>query len=279
MKLFKIQLFVLILFLFTNISFPWGEQGHHLIGKMAVRMLPKEMKDFKKWENYINDHSDDPDGRKKGDKTEPPKHFIDIDSYKEFMNGKMVTDLNELKKIYADSVILDYGIVPWATIETYNALVKAFKDKNKEKVMLYMSDLSHYVGDGNQPMHAVTNYNGQLTGQKGLHGRYEFSMLDSHLVEIEQSIKKVDVEYVKDKLAYIFDYISKANLISNVIYDADNQSYKIAGAREGSEYYKIMWFRTKDITELQINRSVSALVSLMYSAWVDGGKPAFNKLK
>ena len=45
--------------------------------------------------------------------------------------------------------------------------MKAFKEKDKDKVLLYASDLAHYVGDGHQPLHATINYNGQLSDQKG----------------------------------------------------------------------------------------------------------------
>ena len=88
----KLKSFVLIVIAFTNFIFGWGDQGHKLINNKAVALLPAELQSFTKWKDYITLHSVDPDNRKRDDKTEAPKHFIDIDFYKEFINGKMIED-------------------------------------------------------------------------------------------------------------------------------------------------------------------------------------------
>ena len=100
----------------------------------------------------------------------------------------MIEDKKELTAIYGDTMVTKQGILPWATLDTYNKLIQAFKDKNKDKVLLYTSDLGHYVGDGHQPMHTMLNYNGQLTGQKGVHARYEIKMVDKYIKDIDSSI-------------------------------------------------------------------------------------------
>ena len=44
--------------------------------------------------------------------------------------------------------------------------------------MLYAAILAHYVADGHVPLHAVVNYDGQLTGQQGLHSRWEAELFE-----------------------------------------------------------------------------------------------------
>jgi len=271
--------FIIIISLFTNSTFPWGDEGHSLIGRMSTQYFPKAMKEFTTYKDYLNEHSKDPDNRKKDDKSEGMKHFIDIDFYKEFQNGKMVFSKDSLLKSYTEKDINKNGILPWATLETYNKLTKAFKDKNKDKVLLYITDLSHYVGDGHQPMHSLTNYDGQLSGQKGLHFRYEITMVDAHIKELEASFKYKEVEYVANPLNFIFAYITNTNILSSIVFDADTYAFNLCKQRTGDEYYRLLWFRTSYITKLEINDAAYDLACLIYSAWKDAGKPSFKKIK
>lgn len=270
---------ILIICTFTNSTFPWGEEGHSLIGRMSTRYFPKEMKEFTTLKDYLSEHSKDADNRKKDDKSEGMKHFIDIDFYKEFQSGNMITNKDSLLILYSEKDINKNGILPWATLATYNNLIKAFKDKNKEKVLLYITDLSHYVGDGHQPMHSVTNYNGQLTDQKGLHFRYEITMVDAHIKDLENSFKYKEVEYIKRPLDFIFEYITNTNILSSIVFDADNYAFKLAKQRTGYEYYRLMWFKTSYITKLEVTEASYDLACLIYSAWKDAGKPTFGKIK
>lgn len=265
--------------LLTTSTFPWGDEGHSLIGRMSTRYFPKEMKAFIAYKDYLSEHSKDPDYRKKADKTEGMKHFIDIDFYKEFQTGKMVSNKDSLLKSYSAKDIDKNGILPWATLDTYNKLVKAFKDKDKEEVLLYISDLCHYVGDGHQPMHSLTNYDGQLTGQKGLHSRYEIKMTDAHITELENSFRYKEPEYIKNPLDFIFTYITNTNILSSIVFDADTYAFNICKKRSGDEYYRLMWFRTSYITKLEVNDAAYDLACLVYSAWTDAGKPSFKRIK
>jgi hypothetical protein len=126
-------------------------------------------------------------------------------------------------------------------------------------------------------MHTIVNYNGQYTGQKGIHGRYEIVMVDSNLAEISEDFRAESAVYVKDRLKFIFNYITDANSVVNLLFDADNYAFKMSDSREDSEYYRLMWFKLKYITETQIENASRDFASLFYSAWVDAGKPAFDE--
>jgi hypothetical protein len=275
----KIRSFILFVLAFSNFVFGWGDQGHKLIAKKAIASLPAEMKGYLQWQDYITIHSVDPDSRKKEDKTEGPKHFIDIDYYKEFNNGKIVEDKKELVALYGDSMVTRQGLLPWATLNSYNKLISALKEKNKDNILLYTSDLAHYVGDGHQPMHAMLNFNGQLSNQKGLHARYEINMVDKYLPEIESSIKNVNVTKVDSPMQFIFNYIANGNSVKYVLLGADIESTKLSGGTDNEEYLRLLWFKTQYVTELQFNTAVSDLTSLIYTAWLEAGKPDLTKIK
>jgi hypothetical protein len=274
----KIKILIILFFLSSSsgMLFAWGEEGHALIARKAVELLSDEMTDFKKWKQYIEDHSSDPDKRKKDDKSEEPKHYIDIDFYREFRMGEMIYDKEALVGRYGDSIVTAMGILPWATLDTYNGLVYAFKQKNRDRMLVYVTDLAHYVADGHQPMHTVLNYDGQLSNQKGLHARYEIHMVNKYLKELENSFYHQAPYYIDNPLDYIFYYITNANLISDLVFTADNAAVGQAGERDSDDYYKILWFRTKYITTMQMNNAANALASMIHSAWLDAGKPDLN---
>ncbi len=258
------------------IIYGWGGKGHKTISAFAMKLLPAEMKFSDQLKSAITEHSVDPDNRKRDDKTEGPKHFIDIDYYKEFADGIVIMSRDTLNKLYNEEVVTQQGILPWATEETFFKLVNAFKEKNKENVLLYASDLAHYVADGHQPLHATVNYNGQLTLQKGIHSRYEIDMVDKYLNVIQNSFEEIKPYYIKYVKDYIFDYIVEANNYVEMILSADKYASGKTGGTFDKEYYRLLWFKTKYVTISEINSAALCLSSLIYTAWVDAGKPVLE---
>lgn len=269
-KLSKLFLFLIIP---TIINYGWGDNGHKLITKHALKLLPSDINFTDKFKASIIEHSIDPDYRKKEDPSEPNKHFIDIDYYKEFLNGEMIISIDSLKKIYGDSIVTAMGILPWATTTTYSNLVEAFKSADREKILLYISDLSHYVEDGHQPLHSSINYNGQLTMQKGIHFRYEIEMIDKHLDEIDKQLKIISPVYVSNITEFVFNYIFESNFEVDILLTADKIATKFSNGKFDDGYYKLLWFRTKNLTIDKFEQASFSLASLIYSAWIDAGKP------
>lgn len=267
---------LLLISLAASVLLGWGNEGHKLINKKAIDLLPAEMSDFMKYQDYISMHAPDPDDRKKEDSTEPNKHYIDIDFYKEYNNGTLLRNKEELHKIYGDSVNT-LGVLPWATIETFNNLSKAFVERDRDKVLILAADLGHYVADGHQPMHTMVNYNGQLSGQKGIHMRYEVEMVDKYLDQLVNNYTNCSVKKIDEPLEFVFGYISNSNSVAEVIYDADLdllQKYSV----NQDEYLRLLWFRTNYITKILINTAAEDFASLLYTAWLNAGKPSLNEL-
>lgn len=280
MKSKAVLVSLILIFLNFTIIYPWGEKGHKLINEKAIEFLPDEMNYLKSFKNYIGEHASDADLRRDNgfDKTEAPRHYIDIDFYPEFLNAKMIYNKNELIKIYGEESVTKMGLLPWATLETFNNLKKSFEEKNRDKVLIYSADLGHYVGDGHQPFHTILNYNGQLTDQKGVHGRYESEMVNAYFNEISSSIASQTASYIQNPLDYIFDYLAASNSYSEVIFSADKIAFEQAKSHGSEDYYRIIWFRTKHLTKGLFSNASAALASLIYTAWVDAGKPNLNEL-
>ncbi|GAB6282967.1 MAG: hypothetical protein STSR0008_17210 [Ignavibacterium sp.] len=270
--------FIVLLSLQSNL-FPWGDKGHKLINKKAIEILPYEMNDFKIWIDFITEYSVDADERKSSIKDEYPKHFIDIDYYKEFNSGEMIYDKEFLISKYGNETVVKMGLLPWAIKDTYNNLKDAFKNKNKEKAMQMIADLGHYIADAHQPMHTVMNYDGQLTNQKGLHSRYEIKMIDEYLLDLENSIRIFSPTKIENPQKCFASIIEASNSFSPIIFDADVFAARESDNEHNNLYYKLLWFRTKAMTIDRFENAIYNLSSLIYSAWIEAEKPKFSEFK
>jgi len=269
----KSKIMILIILIFTSQLFSWGQLGHEVITRYAIEGLPKEMTFFKENVTYLCDHSTDPDKRKDEDPEESHKHYIDIDHYKEFNEGKMIIDKDALIAIYGEDVVNEMGILPWNTVEVLNHLTNAIRDDNEQDMLFYAADLAHYVADAHQPQHNILNYNGKLTNQKGIHQRYEIHMINKNLSELEERIRPLHVRKIKEPLQFIFDYCTQSNSFASLIEKADIDALKLSDGEYNNKYYDILWFRTKYMTYFQFTSAAEDLASLYYTAWLNAGKP------
>lgn len=270
-----------LLVIFTSVIFlGWGDNGHKLVASYAMKDLSSAMQIPQDWQQYVIDHSVDPDYRKSSDKTEAPKHFIDIDFYQEFLKGKMIQNMDLLAKQYPIETIRKEGILPWTIEVTYVNLIKAFKEKNKSNILLNLSDLAHYVGDAHQPQHTTLNYNGQLTDQKGIHFRYEIDMVDSNLIEIKENFESGKPVRIPDIEQFTFNIIYRSNAFNDIINGADKMALKNNGTEKyDSMYKKLLWLRLKYMTIDQLNLAGKDLAAYIYNAWVDAGQPDLSTIK
>jgi len=272
LKLFSrtISLFLLCLLLSS-----WGAVGHKTINSKCTDSFPASMKAFVIWSDSLGTNASNADNRKNTDNTESPKHFIDIDTYPEFNStGRIASTYDSIVSIHGASYITSNGSLPWATVNMYDTLVVDFKMLKWHKAMLDASDLGHYVGDGHMPLHLATNYDGQLTGQKGVHSRYETTMVGTYQTALATYKGDTVLHHISNLNKYIFDYIYFDQHYKDSVLLADKYATTTAGNTTSSQYTAALWSKTQFTTMLFKNSSHS-LAELIYSAWIDAGTPPF----
>lgn len=138
---------------------------------MAVFILPGELIRFYKSNvQFLTEHAVDADKRRYSDTAEAPKHFIDADRYGINPFDSIPQKWADAELKFSADLLKDNGIVPWQIERTYSSLVKAFKERDSLRILRLSADLGHYVADAHVPLHTTENYNGQLSGQTGIHG-------------------------------------------------------------------------------------------------------------
>lgn len=285
-----------------NETYTWGFFAHKKINRLSTLTLPDKLIGFYK-ENieFITEHAVDPDKRRYSVEGEAPRHYIDIDHYTTYSHDKSNVGKNPFElmprkwedatKKYSEDTLMAYGIVPWYIPIMVDKLTYAFKKEDFDRILKYSSELGHYVGDSHVPLHTTENYNGQLTGQKGIHGFWE-----SRLPELEYETYDFLVGrayYIDDVLNTAWNTVeaSHAALDSVLSFEAklneefpSDKKYGIEtrGAmtiktysRDYSEaYHKMM----DGMVERRMRESVIIAGSLWYTAWVNAGKPDLSKL-
>jgi hypothetical protein len=274
----------------------WGFFGHKRINRVAVFTLPPELFGFYK-ENieFLTDHSVDPDKRRYAIEGEAECHYIDLDHY--YKPGEDPYKIlpkywKEAVEKFSEDTLRSYGIVPWHVLHMKYKLQKAFENKNIDLILKYSAEIGHYIGDAHVPLHTTENYNGQLTGQKGIHGLWE-----SRLVEINAE----DYDYFVGKAAYrkhVQDYIWDAvkgshNALDSVLriekeltktFPSDRKySYEQRGnttiSTYSREFCELYHNQMNGMVERRLKAAVLAVGSIWYTAWVDAGQPDLRALQ
>src|ERR1035437_8748183 len=158
----------------SSLLISWGIFGHEHINRSAVFALPAPLQSlFYNHIDFITQESTVPDLRKYtlNDKSENPRHFIDLENYGSI--DSLPKTMAEAKAKYDDKFLQSNGILPWYIQDLMDKLTKAFKEKKKTEILFIAADLGHYLGDANMPLHTSANFDGQKTDQKGIHSLWE----------------------------------------------------------------------------------------------------------
>lgn len=250
----------------------WGSTGHSIISFRVNLSFNQEMSLFSDWVFYLSEHASDADNRKRDDPSEGPKHYIDIDSYTGFVeNGFIPQELDDCISEYGGDFVKDNGYLPWATMAMYDSVVNCMRRGDWSSAKKYAADLGHYVADGHMPMHLTRNYNGQLTGNTGIHGRYEIDMIARYQDQIVY--EGTPAEKIDAPLDYIFSYIYANYPYMDSILIADDYATEMGNGNTSDQYYMALWERTEQLTLKMFRNASHALAELLYTAWIEAGRP------
>lgn len=288
-------------FLIIILSFPvlvsWGPFGHERINHAAVLALPQPMLPFfYNHIDYITHAGSMPDIRRSvlDEKAEVPRHYFDLENF--VTTDSMPATLKEARQIYSEEFLQTNGILPWHIQQMMEKLTTAFKRQDKQSILFIAADLGHYIADAHTPLHATVNYNGQLTGQEGIHSFWETRMAEQLGAGFNynpgQAIYIEDIQGETWRIIYASNALVEPLLLAdkelNQLLPADSlylmdESGKKITNRAGvpiysDRYVELFNIRTNGMVEQQLRLALNATASYWYTAWVNAGKPDLSKL-
>lgn len=288
------KVFILVSLAFIGLScISWGFFAHQKINRLAVFTLPSEMIRFYKHNiSFITEHAVDPDKRRYADTAEAPRHFIDADRYGKKPFDSIPIKWKDAEAKFGLKTLQENGIVPWHIERTYYSLVKAFQLRDSIRILRVSADLGHYISDAHVPLHTTENYNGQLSGQIGIHGFWEsrlpelFSADYDFIVGRAQYIDKPLIsawEIVKESHSYLDSVLILEAKLSKKIPSDRKYSYSERNGRverQYSEAFSTAYHKAlNNMVEKRMRASIIMTGSYWYSAWVDAGQPPLKNFE
>jgi hypothetical protein len=275
----------------------WGTFGHEHINRASVMALPEPLQlFFYNHVDFVTQESTVPDLRKYTlhDKAENPRHYIDLENFGGI--DSLPLNMAGAKAKYDEKFLQQNGILPWYVLDLMEQLTKAFKEKRKTEILFLASDLGHYLGDANMPLHTSANHDGQLTDQKGIHAFWEAQLPEMY--GKNYNYHTPDARFIPDLQKEMWHILSYSHKLKDTLLLADKQLKEKIGADNmykkdaagvllknkfgapvhTDEYAKQYHDLLKGMVEKQLRNAIEATSSFWYTAWVNAGKPDLSDL-
>jgi hypothetical protein len=257
----------------------WGAVAHQLITRRAIDLLPPAMKPF--YEHVREElvlRSNDPDLWRNVPWDDDANHFLDF-GIPEFGPPPFVElprERGAATAKFGAANLKRWGTLPWRVEEMAGSLRRAFEGMSRQspyaisEVTLFSAVIAHYVQDATQPLHASDNYDGQLTGNHGVHARFERDLIEQYASRLQlQPQAPATVGTVRD---FAFDTLVHSHGLVGAVLAADKAAI---GAKDTYDagYYDAFFASMKPLVEQQLSAAISATAGVLVSAWEQAGRP------
>jgi hypothetical protein len=280
------------MFSFKFSAFGWGFEAHKYINRCAVFTLPPPIFSFYKYYlAYLTENAVNPDKRRYVVEGEAAQHYIDLEYYGENPFDNLPKTWNQSVKKYTESTLLANGILPWHIYRMKHRLTAAFRNRDLPRILKLSADIGHYIADAHVPLHTSQNYNGQLTGQDGIHGLWETRLPElfkekydlfignaTYLKEPQESAWNAvmqahgmvpDVLNLEKSLSQTFNKLAKFSFEKK-----RNSLKKVYAEAYATAYHK----RLAGQVERQMRASIKMVGDFWLTCWIDAGKPNLDEL-
>ncbi|MFQ6676875.1 MAG: zinc dependent phospholipase C family protein [Fidelibacterota bacterium] len=287
MRLFKRTFFWILPLVLINVIFGWGYDVHKRINYKAAQILEGPLGEFtQRHADILAIYGPVPDYIKSAHSDEFYRHFIDADLYGDYPFTELIIDYKTLVDKYGEDNIKKWGSAPWTIEETTDILIKMFKQERWDEVVFYMGYLGHYVADLHMPFHTCANYNGQFTGNDGVHFRWESRMVDKLIPQFEGKGDIIVIDhFVETALAItkesfsvypqILSADSKARRHLTEEQKKELNTYKFLSFED--QYLTILFEETGDLAQDRLGRAATLTASFWFTCWKLAGSPLLPK--
>lgn len=264
--------------------YPWGFDVHKQINSDAIEFTSAEIQPFfSKNREAIVDKSIEPDTRKDEYPDEFPRHFIDLDRYGEYPFCELPADYDQAVAKFSADTLIRYGTLPWWIDRSTDSLIAAMESGDKDQIIHWAGFLGHYLADAHQPLHTVLNYNGQLTGNDGIHFRYEIGMPDLYLSRY--AVEKTQIRQVRQPLQCGFRILRETSTLADSVIRADTRAMAHLSAAEksalknefdihrDSEYFQQLYHELGPMTWNRLDLASNRIAAYWNYAWRQAGRP------
>jgi len=231
-------------------------------------------------QSALAEHSIDPDLWRKEDKAEGPRHFLDMDyeAFGKYPFTELPRDFDAAIAKFGKETFDKVGYLPWQVDDFMTRVVEAMRSGDATTMIPLLGAYAHYIEDAHMPLHAVVNYDGQLTNQKGIHGRWEWNLVERNKSTLEAAVlaDPTRVRVVESPRDLTFEVLLDSYAHHFALLNADRRAAQgIEEPLETSDtYFARLWELSGDLCIRQMSEAATQVASLWLTAWERAGRPA-----
>src|SRR5690606_9359940 len=140
-------------------------------------------------------------------------------------------------------------------------LKDAFMVGDPDRILRLSADIGHYIGDAHVPLHTTENYNGQKTGQEGIHAFWESRLVELFSDDYNYFVDKAN--YIDQPQLFIWDVITTSHLAMDSVLKEERKL-----AREfGEKKYSFETKGRQTIKDRKSTRLNSSHVKISYAVF------------
>ena len=280
----------------------WGNTGHRLVGEAAMRALPAEAPGFLRTARAaadVGELSREPDRSKGAGRTHDTDrdagHFLDLSDDGTVLGGPRLSALPMTRADYEKALQAagqnswKAGYLPYSIVDRYQQLAVDFaywrvltaaeanpawkahrawfaadRKRREAQILETLGQLSHFVGDGSQPLHVTVHFNGWgdfpnpggYTTAK-IHSPFESDLVQASVTEAGVMAKMPPPKDCHCALQKeVSDYLAATGALVVPLYQLEKAAGLAPGDPRGSA------FATR-----QIAAAASELRDLVVEAW------------
>jgi hypothetical protein len=263
-------------------AFAWGTAAHRFITSRAIDLLPPELKPFfEHYRDQVVTRSVDPDTWRLVGWEDDPNHFLNFGAreFGAYPFNDLPREFGAALEKFGRSTLNRLGTLPWRYAEEFGNLRRAFEGFKRDSpyapsdVVLFAPVAAHYIQDANQPFHATNNHDGQLTGNTGIHARFERDLFERFQARLRVTpAAPVPARNARDDA---FAALLGGYQLVDSILQADTQAIAGKDAYD-ADYFEKFFAKVQPALEKRLAESVTATAGLIIGAWEAAGKPALK---
>ena len=290
---FRFVPLLLIVLLLANSAWPWGNEGHMMINRVAAEKLPADVPAFfRNAAEQLAYLGPEPDRWR--EKTElalkpsqEPDHFIDLElvegmtlppdrySYYRMLETARQEHSPQAANLWPEKV----GLQPYIAMEVFERLIVAFREYrqairdhrstefSERNAIFYAGWLGHYVADAANPLHTTVNYNGWTTANPNgnttantIHWKMEGQFVAANQKQLRfADLVPAQPRELKNPFQDYLSYLWKSHSYVEQVYQLEKSGgFEGAGTADSRQFI-----------EQRMAFGATMLRDLWYTAWVN----------
>jgi len=288
----------LIIFVLLSPAWPWGNEGHSAINRVAAEKLPPDVPAFlRNAAAQLAYLGPEPDRWRQPSelalkRAQEPDHHINLEliegmelppdrySFYRELESKRAQTPGHPDDLLPERV----GLQPYITMEIFGRLVVAFRqyrlavqehrrpDFAEANAIFYAGWMGHYVGDASNPLHTTIHHNGWIganpkgyTTANTIHWKMEGIFVAANFKQLQfADLVPAQPTLLKDPFHDYLAYLHDSHHEVETVYQLEK-----AGGFDGEGTAA-----SRDFIRHRLAAGAAMLRDLWYTAWVQSGETA-----